>query len=57
MRAAGFGKEVENVENGLCAWCGSDKTSRGDFRDELSWKEYGIGGTCQLCQDKFFGQD
>lgn len=24
------------------------------FRNDLSWKEYGISGMCQLCQDKVF---
>lgn len=25
------------------------------FRDALSWKEYGISGLCQNCQDTIFG--
>ena len=27
----------------------------GEFRDELSVKEYEISGLCQSCQDDFFG--
>lgn len=27
----------------------------GDFRDELSRKEYSISGLCQSCQDATFG--
>lgn len=25
------------------------------FRDALSWKEYGMSGLCQTCQDCVFG--
>lgn len=27
----------------------------GEFRDEISRREYRISGLCQTCQDKFFG--
>jgi hypothetical protein len=33
--------------------CGKDVSFK-DFRDEKSWKEYGMSGWCQECQDKFF---
>lgn len=35
-----------------CPTC-SDEV--GDFRDELSAREYGISGMCQKCQDSVFG--
>jgi len=28
----------------------------GEFKDELSEREYSISGLCQKCQDKFFGE-
>lgn len=37
-----------------CVACGKPAT---DFRDELSRKEFGITGFCQVCQDNFFGED
>jgi hypothetical protein len=40
------------IESDVCALCGQPATS---FRDELSRKEYTIGGMCQSCQDKVFG--
>lgn len=54
MRAAGFGKFVDSVNKGKCPWCGSNKLKREDFKDELSWKEFGISGLCQKCQTGFF---
>lgn len=38
MKDAGFDKELENIDNGLCALCGSDKIKYEDFKDSLSWK-------------------
>ena len=35
-----------------CVSCGE---VAGEFRDELSRKEYGISGLCQTCQDGIFG--
>lgn len=54
MRQAGFGKDVELVEQGKCPFCKKpiDATT---FRDELSLKEFKISGMCQKCQDDFFG--
>jgi len=44
---------VLEVENGNCPFCHQqiDKTK---FKDELSVKEFGISGMCQVCQDKIF---
>ena len=56
MRAAGFGKEVERVEAGLCPFC-SEPVKEEDFRDELSRKEFRISGLCQKCQDGIFGSN
>jgi len=55
MRAAGFGKEVENCKKGLCPFCGK-KIDTAEFRDDISLKEYKISGLCQKCQDEFFGK-
>jgi uncharacterized CHY-type Zn-finger protein len=41
----------EALANKKCPMC---KQSIGEFRDELSLKEYGISGMCQNCQDDFF---
>ena len=38
-----------------CVTCGSDKISRADFSDNLSWKEFNISHLCQRCQDSVFG--
>ncbi len=54
MRKMGFGKEVGRRNAGLCPFC-NEKVERKDFRDDLSWKEFGISGLCQKCQDKTFG--
>jgi hypothetical protein len=37
-----------------CVSCLSGKIKYPDFRDELSWKEFGISGLCQKCQDGVF---
>jgi len=55
MKAAGFQKEVEKVEKGLCPFC-STPVEMSEFRDELSKKEFGISGLCQKCQDETFGR-
>lgn len=54
MRQAGMGKFVDAVNAGKCPWCGSTKLSRTDFKDALSFKEFGISGLCQKCIDSFF---
>ena len=35
-----------------CVKCGKPAV---DFRDEISKKEFGISGFCQVCQDDIFG--
>ena len=35
-----------------CVKCGESAV---DFRDEISKKEFGISGFCQVCQDDIFG--
>lgn len=42
--------EAEGKE--ICLKCKEPITG---FRDHLSWKEHGISGMCQKCQDKIFG--
>jgi len=54
LKTLGFSKEVKRVENKKCPFCGSKKTERKDFRDELSWKEFNISGLCQNCMDIIF---
>lgn len=42
---------VKNLNEDLCPCCSHEI---GDFRDQLSRKEFGISGLCQKCQDKVF---
>ena len=56
LRAFGFDDEVNNLESDKCPFCGSTKTTRADFRDEISWREFKISGLCQRCQDKSFAE-
>jgi len=53
MRATGFSKEVEKIKHGLCPMC-SKPIKMKEFKDDLSRKEYGISGMCQVCQDGIF---
>ena len=53
MKAIGLGKEVELVEQGKCPSC-SQVIKEGDFKDDLSKKEFKISGLCQRCQDEIF---
>lgn len=41
------------VLNKICPTC-SKAIKEEDFKDELSIKEYGISGMCQICQDDVF---
>lgn len=44
-------------DNKLCSFCGKDMSNpEGMFRDKLSYKEFGVSGLCQDCQDKVFGR-
>lgn len=57
MRAMGFGKQVDDVKAGKCPFCGSTKTKRENFKNELSYKDYTITGMCQACMDAFYKND
>ncbi|HRR49431.1 MAG TPA: hypothetical protein P5293_05705 [Bacteroidales bacterium] len=46
-----YGRERHS---GACVACGSHKVSAEDFRDALSYTEYGISNLCQECQDKIY---
>lgn len=46
-----FGREQDGK---LCVTCGSDEVGPRDFRDDLSWREFGISFMCQRCQDEVF---
>ncbi len=46
-----FPDSIEAIKRGLCPICGNHI---GEFRDQLSVKEYKISGACQDCQDKIF---
>lgn len=53
MRKAGFQKETERFEAGICRFCKRDITEN-EFRNEKSLREWRISGLCQRCQDKMF---
>jgi hypothetical protein len=53
MASIGFHKEVEAVMHGFCPLCKKPITLQ-EFKDELSYKEFKISGTCQTCQDDIF---
>jgi hypothetical protein len=40
------------IAGNQCVKCGAHNL---EFRDELSGKEHGISGLCQVCQDGIFG--
>lgn len=46
-----FGRDSSDTKT--CVTCGNPS---GDFRDDLSWKEFTISGMCQECQDSVFGK-
>lgn len=51
MKYMGFGDMLKRKEQGICATCGKQV---GEFRDELSRREFKISGMCQECQDEVF---
>lgn len=53
LQGAGFNKEVERIELGLCPFC-SNPVKAEDFKNESSRREFNISGLCQSCQDEFF---
>lgn len=46
-----FPEKRKLKEQGKCPLCTKPV---GEFRDDLSRKEYSISGMCQDCQDEFF---
>lgn len=49
---------VSNTEAGeqmICVSCKAVVDGRESFKNDLSWKEYGISRLCQKCQDEVFG--
>jgi len=56
LDSLGFHKEVENVRQSKCPFCG-EFVVEDSFRNEISKKEFTISGLCQPCQDKMFGTD
>ena len=56
MKKAGFKKEVERFESGICPFC-QRRIVKNKFRDMESLKEYKISGLCQKCQDEMFGKN
>ena len=54
MRKLFFGSP--DKPEGKCITCGSDKVSRQDFNDVVSWKEFKITNMCQVCQDSVYDE-
>ena len=48
-----FNEEINSIRMGRCPFC-KEVIRSGDFKDELSKKEYTISGMCQKCQDQTF---
>lgn len=46
----------EAVADGCCAFCGSLKMNRWDFKDALSIRDAKITQLCQLCQDGVYAE-
>jgi len=46
-----FPHMADRILQNKCATCNQNI---GEFRDEISKKEYGISGMCQDCQDSIF---
>lgn len=47
-----FPGTMEAIESNCCPMC---RNPIGEFRDDLSIREYEISGMCQECQDIAFG--
>lgn len=54
LLALGMTDELARIDAGKCPTCGG---AIGEFRDDLSRKEFGISGMCQACQDSVFGAE
>ena len=50
LRLGGFTKEVDRVEGGICPLC-DIVVDKGEFKDEMSRREYEISGMCNKCQN------
>lgn len=46
-----FPNTSQRIKDKICPLC---EKPIGDFKDELSKKEYKISGMCQNCQDEMF---
>lgn len=56
MRDAGFGEEMDLVNQSKCPMC-KEKIDFDDFKnDVLSLKEFTISGMCMKCQTEIFGE-
>jgi len=50
-----FGRtRTESISGDVCVTFGGKADT---FRNDISKKEYSIGGMCQSCQDSIFGKD
>lgn len=58
MKALGFSKEMEDIKNGKCPFCGKVITEN-DFenRSEIYKREFKISGLCPNCQDSIFNEN
>lgn len=45
-------KTSDSIKGKMCVFCKQEAT---EFKDELSRREFGISGICQVCQDEVFG--
>ncbi|MHA1287201.1 MAG: hypothetical protein ACTSPB_07320 [Candidatus Thorarchaeota archaeon] len=45
----------DRINAGKCPLCNAEINGVDEFKDEASFREYGISGMCQKCQDKTFG--
>lgn len=45
---------LNTIHWGKCMTCSASGLTRKSFVDDLSWREYGISGMCQACQDEVF---
>ncbi len=51
-KRAGFAMtRQEALISHCCARCSKPVGRRYSFRDDISWREYGISALCQRCQD------
>ena len=56
MRAAGFGKQLDLIKQGLCPMC-EKKLYVSELRTEIERNEYRISGMCHKCQTIHFKKD